>query len=491
MDKRRSEPESIRRKKRRNITITKEEFEKMCLEDKKKGKNSILKRRKMKEDSKESFIEEQYNEENNGDDEGGNNINKPLRSPFKHKKTLFKKIRLTISILIGIFLLFTIISIGSFFGKIQNNTSIEPINPKWNESVNILLLGMDIGDTSQVDNKYIKRTDTVLLVNYNKYTKKTKVVSIPRDTLITENNSNYKINAAYVKGGDEKIKSVVENLLDVNINYIAKINYEAFRGFIDSIGGIKMYIERDMIYDDDGQNLHINFKSGTTVNLDGKKAEEFFRWRKNNDGTGLAMGDLDRIKNQQILIQKVVKKCTNPLTIFRLPMILNSIGSNIDTNMSAFNILQYVSKMVINKDNLSMVTLEGSSKTINGQSYFVYEKDKNIELLRDMDTTTKSDNNISTNTNNQSIEAKIIILNGTETKGLAAEAKEKLIGEGYSNIELGNIEKKDKSSIGTNDSSFKKNMKKILNIKKTQPINEEDSYNSYDIVIIIGEDYKG
>ena len=33
-----------------------------------------------------------------------------------------------------------------------------------------------------------------------------------------------------------------------------------------------MKIERNMIYDDEGQNLHINFKAGETVKLDGQKA---------------------------------------------------------------------------------------------------------------------------------------------------------------------------------------------------------------------------
>ncbi len=41
-----------------------------------------------------------------------------------------------------------------------------------------------------------------------------------------------------------------------------------------------MYIEQDMNYDDPGQDLHIHFNKGETVHLDGKKAEEFFRWRK-------------------------------------------------------------------------------------------------------------------------------------------------------------------------------------------------------------------
>ncbi|MFR5348206.1 LCP family protein [Romboutsia timonensis] len=47
----------------------------------------------------------------------------------------------------------------------------------------------------------------------------------------------------------------------------------------------------------------MSFKGGTVEHLDGKKAEEFFRWRKNNDGTGLATGDIGRIENQHKFIQ--------------------------------------------------------------------------------------------------------------------------------------------------------------------------------------------
>ena len=136
---------------------------------------------------------------------------------------------------------------------------------------------------------------------------------------VKENGKNYKINAAYVKGGDEKTKSVVQNLLGITVNYIVKIDYAAFRGFIDAIGVVDMEIERDMKYDDDGQNLHIDFKGGTVAHLNGQKAEEFFRWRKNNDGTGFANGDLDRIENQHKFLQKVVDKCKKPSILFKLP----------------------------------------------------------------------------------------------------------------------------------------------------------------------------
>ena len=36
-----------------------------------------------------------------------------------------------------------------------------------------------------------------------------------------------------------------------------------------------MYIDRDMYYDDDAQDLHIHFNKGETVLLDGQKQKNF------------------------------------------------------------------------------------------------------------------------------------------------------------------------------------------------------------------------
>ena len=37
----------------------------------------------------------------------------------------------------------------------------------------------------------------------------------------------------------------------------SRIDYNAFREFIDAIGGVEMTIENNMYYDDEGQNLHL------------------------------------------------------------------------------------------------------------------------------------------------------------------------------------------------------------------------------------------
>lgn len=357
-----------------------------------------------------------------------------------------------------------------------------------NGSVNILLLGTDIGNARQASNQGAKRTDTIMVINYNPQNKSAHIVSIPRDTLININGKNMKINSAYEIGGYSKIKSEVENLLNTNINYIVKIDYNAFREIVDAIGGVEMKIERNMIYDDEGQNLHINFKAGETVDLDGKKAEEFFRWRKNNDGSGFANGDLDRIENQHKFISKVIDKCTSPLMIFRMPKIMSAVGDNVETNMSSFEVLSYGLKfMNMKKENVKMETLAGTPKTINGQSFLVFDKNANKDILSAF-TSSASSKNMFSDTSKDDIRIKI--LNGTKINGLAAKAMKELNNSGYTKIDTGNTELSDKSIILSNDDDKLKTIKQDLNIDNTGKKDNRTEYNDYDVIIILGKDYE-
>lgn len=265
--------------------------------------------------------------------------------------------------------------------KLEKN-KVQPITASRDEQVNILAMGTDVGTIGANSNNNPKRTDTILLININPSLKETNVISIPRDTLIQMNNSNKKINEANVIGGPGYLIDAVEKLLDIKINYYSKLDYEGFRKIIDRVGPIEMKINNNMNYDDETQNLHIHFKKGDVVELNGEKAEEFFRWRENNDGTGLANGDLGRIENQHVFINKVIDKFKSPSIITKLPSILSTISSYVETNMKADEIIKYglmLSKM--DKSKIKLYTVKGDPKYINGISYVVYDKSKNTELL--------------------------------------------------------------------------------------------------------------
>ncbi|MEN8433453.1 LCP family protein [Clostridium septicum] len=426
--------------------------------------------------------------------------NEHLRKKKMRIQQKRRKIKRSIMAFIILLLILVIgggIYIYSFLAGLNNNTTLsKPLTPGWNEPVNILIVGMDIGDTENLENKAGRRTDSIMVLNYNPSTKKVHLVSVPRDTMIEvdayvddgQYQRYWKINAAYTLGGEEELIKHIQNLLDVKINYMVEIDYKAFRNLVDAVGGVDMYIDQDMFYDDDVQNLHIRFNAGENVHLDGQKAEEFFRWRKNNDGTGLINGDIDRIKNQQKFISKLVEKCLTPSIIFKVPDILKSISDNVDTNLTANRMLSLgLSILRLKPEDIIMTSLKGEFQEIYRQDYLIVDKKDNIELINSLSSSELSNDSIATSKKKEDI--KIMVLNGTKVNGLAGNLQTKLNESGYTSVDVGNsLEPRDKSVIQTNDKEIRNLLKNDTDISKTEKLTNEQ-YESYDVVIILGNDY--
>ena len=349
------------------------------------------------------------------------------------------------------------------------------------KSCNILVMGVDIGTPGSTSAKDPKRTDTMILAHYNAESKKVNLVSIPRDMLISINGKSQKINAAHAIGGVNYAVNAVEKLLGVKIDYYGKINYEGFRQVIDAIGGLDMDITRKMDYDDPSQNLSIHFEKGKKVHLDGKKAEEFFRWRKNNDGTGFAEGDLGRIENQHVFIGKVMEKIKSPIIIFKIPSILKAVKSNVETNMDANEIFKYgYIFATIGNDNLTMDTVKGKVKYIGGQSYVVYDEAQNQQIISKI--------NGSKVQNIDKSKLKIKVINGTQKTGLAKDFSKYLTEKGYSKAVVGTGKATSKSKI----SVYKENKDMEADLKKDFKIDNIEFLSSgqenFDIIVTLGED---
>jgi LCP family protein required for cell wall assembly len=278
-------------------------------------------------------------------------------------------------------------SIYSYFDSFlergyKDADKVKPKTATGDSPINILAMGVDIGTPGLDEKNNAKRTDTILLANFNPKINEMNIISIPRDTLIEINKKYKKINEAHVIGGPAYLIEAVENMLNIKVNYYTKVDYEGFRKVIDTIGPIELKINQKMDYDDSTQNLHIHFKKGDVVQLDGKKAEEFFRWRKNNDGTGLSDGDLGRIENQHLFIEKLIEKVKSPKTITKIPNLLAVLPHYVVTNMAADDIIKYGYAFTkVEKANINMYTLKGDAEYISGVSYVVYDEKKNKDIL--------------------------------------------------------------------------------------------------------------
>ena len=394
-----------------------------------------------------------------------------MKEKRKSKAGLVSLICLFIIAVLGVFFYCYLLSFSKNSNLGEGLAPVERKEALAGEAINILLMGVDIGNPNNKNEP--KRTDSIILINYDQINEQLNIVSIPRDTLVTINGKSQKINAAHAIGGPEYLIKQVEKLLNIDINYYGKVDYNGFRNIIDSIGGIDMEITRNMNYDDASQDLHIHFKKGETVHLDGKKAEEFFRWRKNNDGTGLVEGDLGRIENQQIFINKVIDKFKSPAIIPRLPSIMATLPKYAETNMRPEEIIKYAYNFLkVNKEKMNITTLKGESKYIGGVSYFIYDEKAN------------SNENSMDKSN-----IKVHILNGTNITGLAGNLSSEVKKKGYSNVTTGNGEKTAKSKIIVSgiDKKFIPLIKRDFHINNVEIDNSRNG--DISITVLIGENF--
>ena len=145
---------------------------------------------------------------------------------------------------------------------------------------------------------------------------------------------------------------------------------------VDEIGGVEVDVAMRMKYDDPTQDLHIDLYPGVQI-LDGNKAEQYVRFRSNNDYTvGYSMGDLDRTKVQQDFIKRFLKKALSISSLPKVPNLINIALKNTKTNITLREALKYVTCISkIDLENIYSKTLPCIPKYINGLSYVIVDEE--------------------------------------------------------------------------------------------------------------------
>ncbi len=109
-------------------------------------------------------------------------------------------------------------------------------------------------------------------------------LSIPRDTLAAiPGFGNDKINSAYAFGGAELQIETVEDFLGIDINHIAIVDFAGFEDLIDSVGGVKVDLDRQVCNEISGGAFRIDLGPGEET-LSGEKALALARTRTSTCG---------------------------------------------------------------------------------------------------------------------------------------------------------------------------------------------------------------
>lgn len=251
------------------------------------------------------------------------------------------------------------------------------------DEVLFLVLGIDGNNMSESTDV---RTDTMMLTKVNFKTGDLSILSIPRDTRVVSESGEgvSKINAAHKFGGAEASVDAVRELLNVDLKYYVKIDYQFVREVVDLIGGVEMDIPFHMKYDDpsDEPPLHIDINEGRQV-LDGDKAIQFLRYRKGNNGGGYKEGDVGRIKAQQEFMKAFMGQALRPINLLKSPLAIGKYYKYVETNIP----MKLAAKGVLNarkidSENMNLTTLPGEGRYIDNISYFVHYEEPTKVLIR-------------------------------------------------------------------------------------------------------------
>lgn len=248
--------------------------------------------------------------------------------------------------------------------------------PSFSKRQTILLLGVD-SNGKGTDSIKGTRSDTIILANIDPHTKSVNLVSIPRDSKVylANNKGIDKINAAHALGGISLTKQTIEETFGVKINRYIIVHGPAVREIVDALGGVPVYVEKRMYYNDNAGDLHINLDKGLQV-LNGVQAEGYLRFR--HDG----LGDIGRTSRQQWFLKGLIEKLHQPQTITKLPELVKVVSKNVTTDMSIYELSRLASTFKgISMDDVEVATLPGGPSQKGYISYWILDPDKTQEVI--------------------------------------------------------------------------------------------------------------
>lgn len=216
-----------------------------------------------------------------------------------------------------------------------------------NGAQNILLIG---NDSREGENS---RSDTIMVLQVDGPSKKTKLVSFMRDTYVNiPGYGENKMNAAYAFGGAELLRQTLSENFGIETKYYAVVDFQSFAKVVDTLfpKGVEIDAEKEM-----STYLDVPISQGNQK-MDGHTLLQYARFRMDEEG------DFGRVRRQQQVMTAIFSQLKNPMNFVRLPYAtgktLGLTATNVPTSFllkNSFNILKGASDI----DRL-MVPIENS-----------------------------------------------------------------------------------------------------------------------------------
>lgn len=383
-----------------------------------------------------------------------------------------------------------------------------PTPAPWDGSsrITILVMGLDYRDWSEGTD--VARTDTMILFSIDPLSNTAGMLSIPRDLwVMIPGMDNNKINTAYrwgeiyqlPGGGPALAMKTVEGVLGVPVNYYALLDFNAFVKFIDAMGGLDMHIQEEIVVDPIGPGNTKTLQEGVQT-LDGATTLAYARMRYTD------RDDFDRADRQQEVIMAVRDQVLNfnmlPTLVSKAPQLYSELSSGIRTNLTLDQVIrlawlaQGIPTENIKKGVISPPDQVELATSIEGQAILIPVPDQ-IRILRDEVFATggpAAPAAVATDaaTLMKQENARLIILNGTDTEGLAGKTGELLRDLGFNIIGQDNANEKAGVTLikdYTGNPYTVRYLIEQLGVEESRVVNSFDPNADVDVEVTLGDDW--
>ncbi len=452
---------------------------------------------------------------------GSQTIKRGAKKPGWRSKFTKKRILITFVVIllaIGLFLGGKFIYNASkiFRGNIFSALTTTKLKGEDRGRVNILLAGNSADDPGH---QGASLTDSIMILSIDTRNNVAFMLSIPRDLWVEiPGYGHHKINEAYSDGEQDEfsesgypdggmgmLEKVIEENFNIDLHYYSLVNYNAFRQSVDAVGGITVDIkssDKRGLYDPniskaDGGPL--NLKNGVQE-LDGRTALNLARARGDHfRAYGFPASDFDRTNNQRMMLLALKSKMTtsgvvaNPV---KLNNLMDALGSNIKTDLELGEVRRLVDlgKKIGNSNIKSLSLNDANGKNLLA-SYTSFAGESALIPAAGLDDFSDIQQFMKKILSTNPIvkeNASVVILNGTDTFGLAGKNSEMLEGKGVNVTSTGDsLRAASTTQIINNVSTKKPATLKLLQdlysaqVTTTNPY--KDTYKA-DYIIVLGDD---
>jgi LCP family protein required for cell wall assembly len=370
------------------------------------------------------------------------------------------------------------------------------------------MMGLDYRDWAAGEGP--PRTDTMILFSIDPVARTAGMLTIPRDLWVNIPGYNYgRINTAYQLGeafkhpggGPALAMETVESLLGLPIDYYAQIDFDAFVKFIDEIGGVKVDIPEKIKVDPikPGRINRIILQPGVQT-LTGDLALAYARARKTEGG------DFDRgLRQQQVIMgirNQILRFDLLPQLIAKSGVLFNQLSGGINTNLTLDQAVRLawlaaqINEDQIKKGIISPPDQVSFAVSPDGEQQVLKPITEKIRDLRDEIFSTVPVNPAAASMAPaellQAEGAKVRLLNGSFTAGLASRTQEFLQGQGINVVETGNAVQAPPATEITFYSGKPYTVQFLVDLMKIGPFRifyVNDPASPVDITVTLGEDW--